>query len=210
MHKIMVVEDNDITRNYLASLIGGTKGFEVVAACRSAEEALACLATVHPDCILLDIKLPGMSGLDFIVESRNRGLSSEIVMLTMHEDRKHLLTALKNGASGYILKGSDSMDIIRALQDVIQGGAPMSPSIARFLVEEFTNRRSAAVESLLTPRETEVLQGIARGWPERKLAATLTLSSHTIHSHIKNIYRKLQVTSKLEAVTVAKGKGILS
>ena len=206
---IVIVEDNDTTRSYLTSLVGGVSGFHVSAACRTADDALICCLQQAPDIILLDLNLPGLSGLDFISELRKHSITSEVVVLTMHEDRKHLLSAFKRGASGYILKGADSVDIVKALQEVAQGGAPMSPSVARLLVDEFKEQKELSTDTTLTGREREVLQGVAQGWQERELALNLGLSSHTIHSHIKNIYRKLQVNSKIEAINTARRRGII-
>lgn len=206
---IMIVEDNPRVREYLTTLLGGAPGFQVMAACESAEEALLSLERAVPDILLLDINLPGMSGIDLISELHNRHLYPEIVMLTMYEDRAHLLAALKRGASGYILKGADSVEILKAIQEVACGGAPMSPPIARLLVEEFKLQKMTIPEALLTSREREVLLGISLGRTNKSLAEQLTISLHTIQSHIKNIYKKLQVGSKIEAINTARRKGLL-
>lgn len=209
MKSILIVEDDHRVRTFLAALIGGTGEFTVAAACALAEEALERLEESFPDIILLDINLPGISGLDLIPEIRARGIAAEIVMLTMYEDRDHLLTALKRGATGYILKGSDTLEILKAVQEVAHGGAPMSPSIARLLVEEFKGEKVSSIDTGLSTREREILQGISRGRSEKRLAEELRLSTHTIHTHIKNIYRKLQVNSKAEALISARRRGIV-
>lgn len=209
MKSILVVEDDHRVRTFLAALIEGFGEFSVTAGCGSAEEALERLEEASPDIILLDINLPGMSGLDFITEVRDRGITAEVVMLTMYEDRDHLLAALKRGATGYILKGADSREILTALEEVVRGGAPMSPPIARLLVEEFKGEKMSSPDTTLSAREREVLLGISRGRSEKRLSEELRLSVHTIHTHIKNIYRKLQVNSRTEAIISARRRGIV-
>jgi len=150
-----------------------------------------------------------MSGIEIIRIMRERVPRMEILVLTIHENREHLFLALQAGATGYLVKGTSSTEIINAVAMLMAGGAPMSPVVARYVIEEFQDVKGARDSSALTKREREVLQGIASGLSEKKLADTLSLSPHTIHTHIKKIYRKLQVNSRAEAVLKARNKGIV-
>ena len=124
-------------------------------------------------------------------------------------DRENLFAVLQAGASGYLVKGSASADIIQAISLLMAGGSPMSPVIARYVIEEFHEVKHVRTPSALTSREREVLQGVAAGLSEKKLAEKLSVSPHTVHTHIKKIYRKLQVGSRAEAVLKARNKGIV-
>jgi two-component system NarL family response regulator len=207
--KVALVEDNEKTREYLRALLGGSDGMELVCVCSSGEEALEKIPAAPPDVLVVDINLPGISGTDVTRALKAQFPSIEILVLTIHEDRENLFAALQAGASGYLVKGSASMEIIEAISLLMAGGAPMSPVIARYVIEEFHEVKAVRTPSALTSREREVLQGVAAGLSEKKLAESLSVSPHTVHTHIKKIYRKLQVGSRAEAVLKARNKGIV-
>ena len=207
--RVAIVEDHEKTREYLAALFGGADGIELAGAYGNGTDALESLTESAPDVFIVDLNLPDMSGIDVIRALREKIPRLEILVLTIQENREHLFLALQAGATGYLVKGTSSGEIIDAVSMLMAGGAPMSPVVARYVIEEFQDVKGARESSALTRREREVLQGIASGLSEKKLADTLSLSPHTIHTHIKKIYRKLQVNSRAEAVLKARNKGIV-
>lgn len=207
--KIAVVEDNSKTLEYLAALFGGSDGIEFVGGFGNGERALEYLPGLNPDVLVVDINLPGMSGVDLIKAIKPTLPKLEVLVLTINENREQLFAALQAGATGYLVKGSTSMDILDAVSMLMAGGAPMSPVVARHVIEEFQEVKTTRDSSALTKREKEVLQGIASGLSEKKLAEEMNVSPHTVHTHIKKIYRKLQVGSRAEAVLKARNKGIV-
>ena len=211
MIKIILIEDNFATLKYLEALLSASGEIQVLGTFASGGEIFrtASWEGLVPDVFVVDLNLPDISGIEVIRHLRYLFEKAEILVLTMHDDREHLFASLKAGATGYILKGTGAAEIIRAITDVARGGSPMSPGIARRIIEEFNGRGGLAGKSLLTEKEREVLREIANGLSERKVAEVLSLSPHTVHSHIKSIYRKLQVRSKTEAVLKAKTQGII-
>lgn len=207
--RVAIVEDHEKTREYLAALFGGADGIALAGVYGNGGDAIGSLAESSPDVFIVDLNLPDMSGIDVIRTLREKVPRLEILVLTIHENREHLFLALQAGATGYLVKGTSSGEIINAVSMLMAGGAPMSPVVARYVIEEFQDVKGARESSALTKREREVLQGIASGLSEKKLAASLSLSPHTIHTHIKKIYRKLQVNSRAEAVLKARNKGIV-
>ncbi len=193
------MEDDAEIRRVLAALLDESPGFRCVGMHADCESALASLDEERPDVVLMDIVLPGMSGIQGAAEIRRRLPEADVVMLTVHPDDAYVYDALAAGAAGYLLKESKTERILDAIREVRRGGAPMSPEIARRVVESF--RR--AKESPLSPRETEVLALLCQGRSYGDAARALFVSEETIHFHIKNIYRKLEVHSKSAAVARA-------
>lgn len=207
--KVGIVEDHEKTLEYLSALFSGSDGIELSCACSAGEEALEKVFQAPPDVLVVDINLPDISGVEVIKAVKERFPRVEVLVLTMHESREHLFSALQAGATGYLVKGASSTEIINAVSLLMAGGAPMSPTVARYVIEEFQDIKSSREATTLTKREKEVLQGVASGLSEKKLAESLSVSPHTIHTHIKKIYRKLQVNSRAEAVLKARNKGIV-
>ncbi len=197
--RVVVVEDDDEIRSTLAVLLDESRGFRCVGSHSSCESAIAALERESPDVILLDVVLPGMSGIQGLAEIRRRSPAADVLMWTVHPDDAYVYDALAAGAAGYLLKEADTERILDAIREVRRGGAPMSRAIARRVVESF--RR--AKESPLSPRETEVLQLLCQGRSYNDSARALFISEETVHFHIKNIYRKLEVHSKSAAVARA-------
>lgn len=208
MTRILVVEENPTTMNYLQSLLTGTPGFTVAGACNSAEAALTFMEHSIPDIVMTGINLPDKSGIELIMEVCKQELPVKCLVYSSNGGREFLFESLKAGASGYILKGNSAIDIIRAIDDVMRGGTPISPQIARHIADEFRNTEDPG-SNLFTPRELEILSGIAEGLSEKKLAEKLKVSQHTTHSHIKSVYKKLQVNSKVTALIKARSRGLV-
>lgn len=199
MIRVAVIEDDAEIREALATLLGESPGFTCVGHYGSCEEALAALPESKPDVILMDIVLPGMNGIEGAAAIHKKNPEIDLVMLTVHPDDRFVYDALAAGAAGYLLKESSADRILDAIREVRKGGSPMSPAIARRVVESF--RKS--VESPLSARETEVLSHLCQGRSYADVGRTLFVSEETVHFHIKNIYRKLQVHSKSAAVARA-------
>jgi len=207
--KVAIVEDHEKTLEYLSALFSGSDGIELSCSCSTGEEVIEKVFQAPPDVLVVDINLPDMSGVEVIRAVKERIPRVEVLVLTMHESREHLFSALQAGATGYLVKGASSTEIVNAVSLLMAGGAPMSPTVARYVIEEFQDIKSSRETTTLTKREKEVLQGVASGLSEKKLAESLSVSPHTIHTHIKKIYRKLQVNSRAEAVLKARNKGIV-
>lgn len=212
--KLAIVEDHRQTLNYLTALLHGTEGIEVVGAYTTGREAVAGLRRTLPDVIIADLGMPDMSGLEVIASIKDYFPLVEIVVLTMHEDREHLLAAFRAGANGYLLKGSSAVDILAAVRTVAAGGTFLSAKVARSLVEELRQGSGTAPAPAPAPafttREREVLRWLATGLSEKELAGKLSLSPNTVHTHVGKIYRKLHARSKTEALLKAREKGLLN
>jgi DNA-binding NarL/FixJ family response regulator len=198
--RIIIIEDNDIVKEGFKLLISSLSEHEVVATYESCEEAIKYLEKDKPDIVLMDIELPGMNGIEGtrIIKKQHPGI--EILVITVHDDSDLVFQALVAGASGYITKNAPHNKILDAINEIAQGGAPMSSKIARLVVESFQRNQN----SPLSPRETEVLELLSEGKSYSVIADELFIHKETVKSHIKNIYYKLQVNSKAAAIEVAK------
>ena len=206
--RIAIVEDDKMLRENLKILLSGDGGIEVVGAFGSGEAALQALEEISPEVMLVDLGLPGMTGMEFIAKAKNMIEDLDIMAHTVFEDRETIFAAIKAGASGYILKGTKPAELIEALHNLHEGGAPMSPKIARLVIKEF-QEHGIQEQYLLTPREKEILGGIEKGLSYQELAEINNISPHTVHTHIKNIYEKLQAKDRSEAIIKARKKGII-
>jgi len=204
--KVAIVEDDEQVRENLATLIGGTRGFECVGTYASGEQVLALLPRRLPDVVLMDINLPGISGVECVRQLKALAPGIHIVMLTVYDDSDRIFQALQMGASGYLLKRSSSEEIVHAIEDVQGGGAPMSSYIARKVVQSFQrDRPSDKPAENLTRRETDVLGYVARGYTNKEIAEALGLSTETVHGYLKTIYTKLHVRSRTQAAMKFRG-----
>jgi len=201
---VAVVEDDERFRRSLARWIENTSGLRCSGAFSSAEEALKLIPQSASDVVMMDINLPGMSGSECVQKLCHQHPSLQIVMLTAHEDGELIFKALQAGASGYLLKRSSPDEILEAIVDVSQGGAPMTSTIARKVVQTFQNRGpSPADQANLTKREEEILGGLVRGLANKEIADELSVSVETVRVHLKSIYEKLHVRSRTEAALKA-------
>ncbi len=198
---VSIVEDNHQLRGTLARVIGRAEGFQCVSHHATAEEALKALPETRPNVVLMDIHLPGMSGVDCVRQLKPVLPDTQIVMLTAYEDTENIFNSLAAGASGYLLKRTSSAELVAALREVSQGGSPMTAHIARKVVQSFqkTGPSPQATENL-SQREQEVLDCLAQGFLYKEIADKLGISYETVHTYIRRIYEKLQVRTRTEAV----------
>lgn len=197
--KVSIVEDDPDIRSGLELIISGTPGFEVVATYSDCESALRDIPQQIPEVALMDVELPGMSGVEGVKRLKQTLPNLDIIMLTVREDDETVFNSLCAGACGYLVKTTPPARLLDAIREVYNGGAPMSAKIARMVIHSF--RRP--VETPLTERETEILSQLCQGKSYKMIAAALFISQGTVHSHLKHIYKKLQVNSKSEAVAKA-------
>jgi DNA-binding NarL/FixJ family response regulator len=206
-----VVEDDDLVREGLRFLIDASPGFRCVGAWPSVEDALAAIPADVPDVLLMDIQLPGLSGPDGARLVRERHPSVEVLMLTVHAERARIFESICNGACGYLLKGTPPARILEALREAKEGGAPMSPEIARKVVELFRRTPPAQVEEFhLTSQETRLLGLLAEGHGYQAAADRMIVSVNTVRNYVRSVYEKLHVHSSSEAVSKALRLGLIS
>ena len=204
-HRVALVEDNAPVREQWASLLDTFAGFHCVSACASGEEALARLPALAPEIVLMDIYLPRMSGIECTARLKEAAPATRVLILTASDDEELVFPALEAGADGYLLKHATPAELQHSLLDVLQGGVPMTAGIARRVANFFRRHppaRDAARGSCLSlsPRETEVLDLLTKGYGNKEIADRLGLSVETIRSYLKNIYDKMHVHSRAEAV----------
>jgi DNA-binding NarL/FixJ family response regulator len=200
--KIAIVEDNATLRKYLAEMVGNIPGHRCVCACGSAEEAVVEIPAHKPNVVLMDIHLPGESGIACTARLREKLPELQVIMLTVYKDIKMIFQALKAGACGYVLKRSDDQEILDAIADVRSGGAPMTSEIARMVVRSFMEPAKAADSAgtdQLSARELEILALLAEGCPNKEIASRLSISTGTVRTHLMHIYEKLHVHCRTEA-----------
>lgn len=201
---VAVIEDEREVREGVAVLINGTEGCRCVGEYRSMEEALARLVKQAPDAILVDIGLPGMSGIEGIRILKERFPTLTLLAFTVYDDDENIFEALCAGASGYLLKNTAPARLLESLREVVSGGAPMSPEVARKVIKLFREVRPPhRVDHQLTPQETEIVRLLVEGHSYKTAAAELGISLNTVSFHLRNVYTKLQVHSKSEAVSKA-------
>jgi DNA-binding NarL/FixJ family response regulator len=203
--RVSVVEDDDRVRASLARLVDGAGAFRCVSQHASAEAALDELPGVRPDVVLMDINLPGLSGVDCVRRLKTIVPDVQVVMLTVYEDTDLIFAALAAGANGYLLKRTPPDELLGGIRDVHRGGSPMTSHIARKVVRSFQDAEGArsdaeADANALSPREREVLDHLAQGYLYKEIAARLSISYDTVHTYVRRIYEKLQVHSRTEAV----------
>ena len=199
---VAIVEDDYKTREHLQTMLHDAPGFECVGAFASGEAALEGLPRLRPQVVLMDINLPKMSGVECTRQLKLLRPELHVIILTVYDDSDRIFMALQMGASGYLLKRSTTDEILEAIKIVKSGGAPMSNYIARKVVQSFQRRGpSGDAAENLSKRETEILAYLAQGYPNKKVAEALGLSTETVRSYLRNIYTKLQVHSRSEAIT---------
>lgn len=198
--KIAIVEDNATLREFLAEFLSSTPGHQCVGACGSTEEALVKLPPLQPDVVLMDIHLPGESGIICTARLREKLPNVQVIMLTVYKDIKMIFQALKAGACGYVLKRSDEIEILDAIAEVRAGGAPMTSEIARMVVRSFMEVPMGQDNtSELSGRESEILALVAEGLSNKEIGSKLSISFSTVRTHLMHIYEKLHVRCRTEA-----------
>ena len=198
---IAIVEDNRSFRSKLATYLNASPGYSCVGVYDSAEDAMKSIPRLSPDVVLMDIHLPNMSGVDCTRRLKELCPAIQILILTVYEDNDRIFGALKAGASGYLLKRADPADILRAIQEVKQGGSPMSSQIARRVVQSFRETTPDPQKSdKLSQREEEILQLLSKGYSTKEIADNSSISVNTVRTHLQHIYEKLHVRSRTEAI----------
>lgn len=206
--RVALLEDDSQVREGLVSLLNAAPGFQCAAACTSAEEALARLPPLSPDVVLMDIQLPGMTGIECIRRLKPQQPGIQVAMLTVFEDHDRIFQSLSAGASGYLLKQTPPAKLLEAIGELHRGGSPMSAQIARCVVETFQRPVSPDLsDSNLTPREQEIIRLLAKGFLYKEIADQLSLSVETVRTHLHRIYDKLHVRTRTEAVMKLYGGG---
>jgi len=199
--QIAIVEDDRGLRESLAALINRAPRLRCVAEYAKAESALVGIPQIQPTAALVDINLPGMSGIELVAQLKVKMPKLQLMMITMYEDCDQIFASLQAGATGYLLKRSQPDEIIQAVEQLISGGSPMSPEIARKVVTFFHKSPSAKSEvEQLTKRETEIISQLAKGYMYKEIADNMGISMETVRTHLQHIYGKLQVHSRTEAV----------
>jgi len=221
--KVVIIEDDHVTRANLCAAVEASEGFLLAASFGELKPALAWMASHSFDMLLTDLGLPDGSGIDAISFSRERWPSCDVMVVTMFGDEKNVLASIEAGAAGYILKDGDHLDVSRAMHALRNGGSPMSPFIARKVLERALRKPDVASPAskppmpavpiapavTLTKREAETLDLIARGYTYEEVARLLAISLSTVRTHIRGIYGKLTVNSRGEAVFEAHKLGLL-
>lgn len=204
--RVALVEDDEFIRMMLIELLEESSGLRCVGGYADAESAIRDIPLKKPDVVLMDIQLPGKSGIDAISELSPQLPETDFIVFTVYEDSTRIVHALEAGAVGYLLKSASPNNIRNAILDVRNGGSPMSPQIARKVVRSFreiqpnTASNTEYTSEPLTDREFEILTHLSKGLIYKEIASELFISTETVHTHIRNIYRKMQVRSRTEAV----------
>ena len=218
-YRIVLTEDDEPVRERLAALLRGWEGGELVAVCATFAESLAAIEQHRLDLLITDLKLPDGNGVDAIRTLRRRQPTAEAMVISVLADETTVLDAIAAGASGYLLKDADSLDLIEAITDLMAGRSPISSRIARVLVQRLGahpredqprgDQPPGAARGALTAREMDILWGIAKGFTYAEIAERLGVSRQTVPVHIRNIYRKLEASNRSEAVFEATRLGLI-
>jgi len=204
---VSIVEDDAGVRASLARLIDGAPGFRCLSQHPTAESALQEMPNASPEVVLMDINLPGLSGVECVKRLKPLLPGTQVIMLTVYQNTEHIFKALAAGATGYLLKQTPPAELLDAIRDVRNGGSPMNSHIARKIVQSFQQPLPAAPEANhLSPREAEVLALLAKGFLYKEIADQTGLTYATVHTHIRHIYEKLHVRSRTEAVAMHLGQ----
>ncbi len=201
--RVVLVEDDDKIRNSLIVLIEGSEGMRCVGAYDRAEDAVRDFRTKDADVVLMDINLPGMQGTEAAAHLKEMKPDLQIIMLTVYEDSEKVFESLEAGASGYLLKRTPPDQLLNGIREVMSGGSPMSPTIARRVVQSFKKdapRKSEAGRPALSAREEEILNLLVKGRQYKEIGEALFISPSTVHTHLHSIYEKLHVRTRAEAM----------
>jgi len=201
--RIILADDHALLRQGTAELLQHEPDFEVVGQAANGEEAVRMAHALQPDMIIMDIRMPGLSGVEATRQIRQELPHVQVLVLTAYDDDQYVFSLLQAGASGYLLKTAPASDLIRSIRQVCAGESPLSPSVARKVVARMNGMTDSGDDSsseALTPREIEILQFLARGMSNREIAQALYISDRTVQTHLTNIFAKMQVSSRLEAV----------
>jgi DNA-binding NarL/FixJ family response regulator len=198
---VSIVEDDAQTREILSEWIAHSRGFRLAGESESGERALQLLPKTKPDVVLMDINLPGISGVEGVKQLKQILPATQFVMLTVYEDTDYIYSALAAGASGYLLKQASKEELLNAVEEVHRGGSPMNSRIARKVVQFFRQTAAALpADETLSPREDEVLGLLARGYLYKEIAVNLSISVPTVNTYVRRVYEKLHVRTRGQAI----------
>jgi len=206
MIRILIVDDHPVVREGLMAVLEGIPDIRVVGTAQSAEEALAAIKTVRPDIVLLDLELPGMSGIDAIPRLIAGGDHVRVIVLTAYDTEERVLGAIRAGAGGYLLKGAAAAEIVHAIRAVREGGSYLTPRVATQVMAQVVSRGRSGV---LSEREREVLRLIAQGQSNKQIGRQLSITERTVKFHVKSIFNKLGTDNRAQAIAVAARRGLL-
>ncbi len=209
--RVLIADDHPVFRNGMRALLNSVPDMEVVGEANTGEEVIALAASLQPDVILMDVQMPGVGGIEATRRILHTSPHIMILVVTMFEDEESVFAALRAGARGYVLKGASPTEMVRAIQAVGSGEAIFSPAIARRLIDFFAAPRPAVPPQLfpeLTEREREVLALLAQGRRNPEIAQALVLSMKTVRNHVSNIFSKLQVADRAQAIIRAREAGL--
>lgn len=201
--KILIFEDNRRIRESLELLLDGTPGFQVSGAFENATDAGHHASAYKPEVVLMDIDMPGTNGIQGVQLIKESSPATNIIMFTVFEDENKLFDCLAAGANGYILKNTPAPQLIQAIYEVCAGGAPMSPGIARKVLNSFTQKKKFSKDYFLSTREMQILELLVKGFSYKMIASECTIAIDTVRTHLKNIYTKLHVSCGKEAIAKA-------
>ncbi len=201
--KIAIVEDIDDIRTGLQLILNMTEGYECNCLCSNGKEAVAKIPAYQPDVVLMDIHMPVMNGIEAVRILKKKLPQTQFMMCTVYDEDEFIFDSLRSGATGYILKKTPPAKLLEAIKDIYDGGSPMSSTIARRVMTSFNDKEITLPVDTLSLREKEILQQLSRGNPYKKIAGDLHISTETVRTHIRNIYEKLQVHSREEAIRKA-------
>lgn len=201
--KVLIADDHALMRQGLKQILELEDNIEIIAQASNGEEAIHETQTHKPDVILLDINMPKLNGIEALRRLRSMGVESKVIILTIHDDKEYLYETLNIGANGYVLKDADSDSLVKAINDVMDGKSYIQPSIANLLVSEIRSKENKSEDEIkieaLTKREYEVLTLIAEGLNNKEIAARLFISEKTVKNHVSNIFRKIDVSDRIQA-----------
>jgi len=206
MIRVVIIEDIKEIREGLQMLIDGSDGFVCAQTFATGEDALEKLPRLCPDVALMDINLPGINGIEVVRQLKTQCPDTQFIMSTVYEDDESIFESLKAGASGYLLKKTAPSKILDSIIEVFHGGSPMSGQIARKVIASFQQKDSIDGSELLTVREKEILKSLAKGLRYKEIAAEFNIGIETVRSHARNIYEKLQVQSRMDAINKIMGR----
>jgi len=209
--RILIADDHTIFRSGLRLLLASEPEFEVVGEAENGEQAITLAQQLVPDVILMDIGMPGINGYEATKRLKELLPEVKVLVLTMHRSEEYFFQMLEAGASGYVLKGAETSDLIQSVRTVSRGEVFLYPTMAARLVEEYLRDHSGkpGLSKKLTPRETQILQMIADGYANKEIADSLVISPSTVHSHLTNLMQKLELTRRHELVQYARQHGLI-
>ncbi|KPL83157.1 LuxR family transcriptional regulator [Thermanaerothrix daxensis] len=207
--RILIADDHPVIREGLSAMLSSVEGFEVVGEAKDGQEVLDLALRLKPDVVLMDLRMPGMDGVQAMRLIHAQCESVRFIILTVYDNDEYIFEGIRAGASAYLLKDVSREELINAIREVHSGQSLLHPRITRKLLERVSSSTEAEQESTLTEREIEILRLMANGASNKQIAVRLSISSHTVKTHVSNIYQKLEVNDRAEAVAKAIRKGIL-